>query len=326
MAYRFKLNEDLQHGVRRIAVEQIEKALAAPHGKTDRPVWVHETRKCLKRTRSLLRLVREGLGERAWRDHNSELRRIANKLGGLRDSHVAHETLRTLAAGGDADFQEASAWLEQRLGKGTDRKVIVSNRAAAGIVTAAIGRLEKARDRLAKVDVSGELTSALAGGVAQTQRTSRTALLQLQAEPTDEHLHELRKAVQTYQRQQALVQAAWPELQGIRVETARACAQLLGEAQDLAVLAGLAKQLCADGNDDDRDHADRLVEACQARQAEIRRRAVPVARRLLATKPKAAARDFTINWGAAVKLAAIGEDAVVPEEPPAPAVPDRVAA
>ena len=309
MAYRFKLKEDLQHGVRRIAVEQIEKALAAPHGKSDRAVWVHETRKCLKRVRSLLRLVRVGLGERAWREHNSELRRIANKLSGLRDGHVARVTLQDLAAAGEGDLREAAQWLEQAVAKGGAGKGGINDRAAGGIVTAAIGQLEKARDRLGKLDVAGELTSVVAAGIAQSQETAGKALAHLEADPTDEHLHELRKAVQIYQRQQALVQAAWPELQGIRIETARACAQLLGEAQDLAVLAGLAKRQGADGDDDDRARAEQLLEACQSRQATIRQRALPVVRRLLAPKPKAAAREFARNWDAAIELASIGDEA-----------------
>ena len=71
MGYRFKLKEGLREGVRRIAAEQIEKMLGAPHKGNDRVAWVHETRKTMKRTRALLRCVRSGLADGVFREENA---------------------------------------------------------------------------------------------------------------------------------------------------------------------------------------------------------------------------------------------------------------
>ena len=52
MTYRLNLNVSLESNVRRIAREQIDYVLA-PSASGD-AVWVHKTRKCLKRLRAML--------------------------------------------------------------------------------------------------------------------------------------------------------------------------------------------------------------------------------------------------------------------------------
>lgn len=304
MAYRFKLKEDLQDGVRRIAVEQIDKALSAPHGKADRVGWVHETRKSLKRLRSLLRLVRSGLGERAWREENGALRLIARNLSGLRDQDVLRQTMLGLANHSGKDLDAAIAWLELSLGKDAGRRKSPDERSAAATIASAIADLRMVRDRLAEIDVAGDLPAVLAKGLVDCQRAGRGALARLEADACDDNLHELRKCVQIYQRHHTLVQAAWPELQAVRTGQARQCAQLLGEAQDLAVLASLVKAQRNDAEDEQRDLAEHLLTACRLRQAELRDGVLPAVHRLLALRPKAAGAELEACWPAALALAA----------------------
>lgn len=307
MAYRFKLREDLQDGVRRIAVEQLEKALAAPNGKADRVEWVHETRKALKRTRSLLRVVREGLGDERWREENAALRLIAGRLSRLRDRDVLLQTLDNFAADGGADLAEAMAWLATSLDKGRKRAA-APEKSATATVGKAIAALAKARGRLARIDIDGHLPEVLALGLARCQRTGRTALARLELDPSPENLHELRKSVQTFQRQHALAAAAWPEAQAVRVETARASAQMLGQAQDLSVLAGAVKAHRGSTRRE-RALAERILEASRTKQAELREAVLPTVARLMALKPKAAAEELVTCWNAALAIAAAGVDA-----------------
>ena len=49
MAYRFDLDETLEDGVRRIALSQIDRAMAELKA-VDRATAVHDTRKAMKRT------------------------------------------------------------------------------------------------------------------------------------------------------------------------------------------------------------------------------------------------------------------------------------
>lgn len=311
MAYRFKLKEELQDGVRRIAVEQIEKALSAPNGKSDRVVWVHETRKSLKRLRSLLRLVRAGLGERAWREENGALRLIARNLSGQRDRDVLRQTMAALTEHAGAGLDDAVDWLEASLAKEAPRRKSPDERSAAAAIAGAIADLGAAHERLSRIDLHGSLADVVAQGLVRAQRTGRMALARLEADATDDNLHELRKSVQIYQRQHGLIQAAWPELQAVRVATARACAQRLGEAQDLAVLASVVKAERDAAGDDKRDVANRLLSACRHRHGELREGVLPVVHRLLALRPKAAGAEFAACWGAAIVLGGTNTVALV---------------
>ncbi len=301
MAYRFKLKEDLRDGVRRIATGQIDRALAAPHAGDKRAGWVHDTRKALKRTRALLRCVREGLGDKAFRDENAALRLIAGNLSSLRDHDVMADTIGRLTGQND-ELDEALCWLGGVLTDPAVSKVAPSARSATATVRQALKELAKARSRLEKLEVSGEIADIVAAGVRACQRTGRDSLSRLAADPSDENVHELRKAVQTYQRQQTLVLAVWPEQQGVRIEAARRLSQLLGEAQDLAVLGATAQAQVKDAAQ--KALADHIIAACRARQAELREVAMPLAFRLFALRPKAAAAELAAGWRAAIDLAA----------------------
>ena len=96
MAFRFKLGEPFEEGVRRIAVEQIERAQNELQAKGDHAVAVHETRKALKRLRALLRLVRPAMGDDVFKQENAQLREIGLSLSGARDRHVLLETVNKL--------------------------------------------------------------------------------------------------------------------------------------------------------------------------------------------------------------------------------------
>ena len=314
MAYRFKLKEDLQDGVRRIATEQVDRALAAPHAGDKRAVWVHDTRKALKRTRALLRCVRDGLGDKVFREENAALRLIAGNLSSLRDRDVMTATMAGLA-GTDDRLDGALAWLAEAIAdpSSSQPSAAAPSRSAATAVRQAVKSLEKARGRLAKLAVAGELADVVAAGVRTCQRKGQDALARLATEPSDENVHELRKAVQTYQRQQTLVQAVWPEMQGVRIQTARQLSQILGEAQDLAVLAATAGAQ-GQGGTKDGVRAEQIIAACRGRQTELREIAMPMATRLLALRPRAAAVELAAGWRAAIELAAAPAKVTVADE------------
>jgi CHAD domain-containing protein len=79
--------------------EQIERAISEL-GRTPplRDVSVHEARKELKRARSALRLLRDAIGETAYRRVNERLRDAARPLARVRDAKVLIEVVETLRA------------------------------------------------------------------------------------------------------------------------------------------------------------------------------------------------------------------------------------
>ena len=301
MAYKLKLKQSLRDGVRRIAADQLDKALTEPANEAERAVWVHETRKSLKRTRALLRLVRTGLDPATWEAENGALRDIARSLSPMRDRDILRQVLAGVAADGDAALVAAigrcRAWLEA-----SDEQA-VSSTDSAQLLADARTQLVAARDRLARLSVEGELAEVLAEGIAGGQRRGARALAQVEAEPSAENLHDLRKAVQTTWRHMVLVQAAWPDVMAARGAAARQLAQLLGEVQDFAVLATAAKPPRGSVAGVRRDAA-LIVAACRSGQLARQTVAIPAAARLFACPPKSAGREIAACWQASVLMAA----------------------
>ena len=102
MTYRFKLQEPIGQGVRRVGLEQIEIAAAKLADKGDISTAIHDARRCLKRLRALLRLIEPGLAEGLYRREAARLAGIGRLLAGARDLHVMQQTLGKLTRRFDA--------------------------------------------------------------------------------------------------------------------------------------------------------------------------------------------------------------------------------
>src|SRR5262249_36140283 len=99
MSFELKPNETLRKGILRIARKQMDKALeqlTGPH-KGSRDEAVHEARKCFKKVRAGLRLVRPLIGEKAFREENVCFRDAGRPLTEVRDARIFIETLDHLA-------------------------------------------------------------------------------------------------------------------------------------------------------------------------------------------------------------------------------------
>ena len=78
--------------------EQIDQAVALLSDPKDPHRSVHESRKCLKRVRALLRLARPALQPETFRSENRRFRDIARALSAARDSQAMLESLAKLEA------------------------------------------------------------------------------------------------------------------------------------------------------------------------------------------------------------------------------------
>ncbi len=307
MAYRFRLKEPLESGMRRIAGEQLDAALKArPLDDTALASWVHETRKGLKRIRALLRLVQTGLDIAERRALNAELRRIGRLLSPLRDRHVLASTVQTLTAESPAPhLARAANWLQKKLilEPGLPHLPLDPGDALSDEerISAALESLEAAHERLQQVRAKGRLVDVAAEGLAKSHRTARRALAIAEDTRTDEAMHDLRKALQTSWRHAKLLAAAWPEVAEIRIATAREVSQVLGTVQDLAVLAAVATKSATTPRE--ADHAATLGAAADERQKHLYAQAFPLADRLLALPPSLVADEFTACWRASVRQA-----------------------
>src|SRR5688500_6219879 len=121
MAYRFEHDDEtVERGLRRIACEQIDRALEALELVDDRASAVHDVRKCCKRLRGLVRIVRTRFD--GYEAEDRFFRNTARLLGGLRDQEVLLETFETLVDMLGKEREGASyARLRRELGRPKDQ-------------------------------------------------------------------------------------------------------------------------------------------------------------------------------------------------------------
>ncbi len=100
MGYRFKRDESVTAGVRRIAREELDTVVAQlGHAQSkNRDEAIHEARKSVKKVRALLRLVQPEMGD-AYREETRTLREAGRKLSELRDASSVIESLEKLQQG-----------------------------------------------------------------------------------------------------------------------------------------------------------------------------------------------------------------------------------
>ena len=288
MPYRFKLDESVRKGFRRMAREQLELAVTELK-KTDAPVSsIHESRKALKRLRALIRCCAPALGTKAAHRHNAALRDISHILSGRRDADVMRESVDKLEARFGIDGVTALHGLRTSF----DAQLA----AAAGPLDAQtrekiISALMTERARITKVRFKGRGSEPVMQGLEASYRKGRAALKAAYKSPSDEDYHELRKAVQTHWRQMALLSRAWPEEFAARVAAAREISQLLGDDHDLAVLKFVAGSL-------PEAESDAICALCEQRQLELRGAAQFRSQRLFAERPSAFRERMTELWKA----------------------------
>lgn len=298
MAYRLKLGEPIGKGVRRIALEQLDRARASLDGGMEPALAVHDARKCLKRTRALLRLVRPALGEREFKLHAHRLRDIAQLLSSARDAHVARTTLAALEQ--HYPLSDAGDLEPLRSALAGEEGAEQAPNLSPDILEQALGALGEARDAIAGIEIAGRGFDPLARGLARSFYEFHAALDSIHPGSHDEDFHELRKHAQIHWRHVLLLRRAWPEWATVRAALARGLSDRLGEDHDLSVLRAKAAAI---------EMAPSLQAALETaiaeRQAVLRDRALVEAHRLAVDKPKGLARRLAGYWRGARTIRAL---------------------
>src|SRR5689334_6194542 len=121
MAYRFKLSESVAAGASRIGLEQIDLAEARLTSRDEPAAAIHDARRCLKRLRALLRLIRPALAGRAYRREADRLASIGRLLAEARDQFVMQQTLVKLESRfGSSKPKEIALKFAKLMGNGSE--------------------------------------------------------------------------------------------------------------------------------------------------------------------------------------------------------------
>jgi CHAD domain-containing protein len=295
MAFELKPGESLRKDVRRMVRNQIDEALehlAGPHQET-RDEAVHEARKCFKKIRAVLRLVRPTIGEKKYTRENVCFRDAARPLTQVRDARIFIETLDGLAEHFKEHVRGRSfAGVRQELQNNlrTVRRQVLEEQDAFAVVAEAV---RQAHGRIKSWAKLPDRWSAIGDGLKEEYRRACDAFAAA-ANPTIESLHEWRKQAKYLRYQLEILRPVWPERMEELANEADRMGELLGDDHDLAAL----RQMLTADPARFGDAADRevLLALIDRRRAELEQEAFLLGRRFFGEKPREFARRLKGYW------------------------------
>lgn len=273
--------------LQQFALTQIDLAIAyLTDPKRNPDEAIHETRRCMKRVRALLRLVKAQLPATLYDRENLYLRNIARQLTKLRDAAVMAETLAGLQKEFPSQLSRRD-WrtLKTELATAQRRAKLDKKKRMASVAL----RLRTARTRVEKWSLEFDESAVLQQGLRKTYRRGRRAMEAAMEEPTAENFHEWRKQVNHLRHQLQLLQTL--KLGKVKhvLREFKSLAEQLGRKNDLAVLA---QQFARRSSAATKPIHTTLQTLLDAREAVFTAAAEQSGQRLYARKFKAYAQQF----------------------------------
>jgi CHAD domain-containing protein len=249
--------EQLAPGLKRLGIGAIDEAIQGFYdGEEVFGEAVHTARKSMKRIRSLLRLVRDEIGDKVYRFENAWIRDTARLVSDVRASAVlvkGAEEIRDLYGPllVEGTFDEVVERLRARRDHMEERAM-----EDPAIVPRVVSNLERARGRYESWPTDPDARTvygiglrhryrAVGPGVRATHTRGRQEMVAAYREASPASFHRWRKSVKYLQHQLEILTPLWPEVMIGMAITLNRIADLLGQDHDLAELL----QLLADRPD-----------------------------------------------------------------------------
>jgi len=283
MSFRLDLDKKPVATARKTLAKRLAKA-AERERQDDAVAALHEARKDLKKSRSLLRILRPAMGDDLYAREMASLREIAQALSGARDAEVLPVAFARLRADYPSEVPEAAyTALEARLAD--EARAIDGSRSLAGQSAGLGAASRRVREwplqQLSWDDVAAQLEA--------TFRRGRKAMRGARRQPSDENLHEWRKRVKDLLYQLRLLEAAWPGIIEAHAAQSHRLADLLGDDHDLAVLRSVLCESTGAGAESAQP-VEPLVTVVERRRLELQAEAWLLGMRIYGEGPKALRR------------------------------------
>lgn len=273
MGFELCQNEKIGDGLRRIAHEQVERAMRsiAQHADSASTVW--EVRKHLKKTRAVMRCALAALDEDAFQKANHQLRDVAAKLSRTRDSAVWLERLGELSGNVSRRCTRTRALLKAEE-EHANADALKSLREAAR----SLKEIESDLEALPwpELDWDGWMN-----GVRSVYKRGRRAFRDASRTGSTECLHEWRKRSKDLMYLLRLIESAERGALGELARQVKTLSELTGEDHDFAMLC---EKLAA--REEIGDERDLLLPLIRERRAELQQAALFLGERFYAPKPR----------------------------------------
>lgn len=292
MTYRLKPDEPLPTGIKRIATEQIEKAIKELSATDELGVdeAVHQARKRLKKTRAVVRLVRDRLGSEIYKQENARFRDLARNLAKLRDANVQIETLDNLTD----HFAETVApetFTDMRRELRVDYRQEYQRVINEDIITSVKNQLKDTKSNIADWEIDSDDWSAISPSLKRVYKRGYKGLHRAISEPSTENLHEWRKRVKYLRYQLRILRPLWTEMMKEWIDRTHDLSDYLGEDHDLAVLTEFTSS--QPERFEGENTLDTLIALGDRRRTELQSSAIVLGKRIYTEKPK----DFVDRLG-----------------------------
>lgn len=281
MAFAFKQSSGVAGQVRAIAIEQIDKALQAVVSNDDFDTTVHTLRKACKKLRALLKLVRPAFED--YESENAAIKAIADQFSVARDAAVMVETLSRLAEPTAGPVLER---LEERA------RHLRSQMGEEALLASARAQLEDLHQSALDWRFGASGRAIVLPGLRKSYSRFRKGFTQASEKGDSETIHEWRKATKTHWYHARLFEPAAPDALGGAVVYLEKLGTMLGDHQNLAVLANWIDTNISSGD----DALEGLRATIAARELELARASLALGGQFVVEKPSALAQRFEQYW------------------------------
>ena len=290
MAYCFTSHETVSEGVKRIALEQLDKAieqLQLPIKNWDEAI--HDVRVSCKKLRALLRLALGNKNDPVRTHEKAYFRDAGKRLSDVRDTTAMIEAFDKLTKRYAHQLSpDAFSKLRRPFIRSHREQKSKRHKAMRDVAR----MLESARSRVTDWRIDGEGFSALRPGLKRTYERGRARLARVQDKPSIENLHEWRKRVKDLGYQVRLIKPIWPETLDDLADELERLADYLSENHDLAIL----RQTVHQDPSEDRTQLEVLVAMIDHSRAELEVEARRLGERIYLENSSAFAHRFEVYW------------------------------
>jgi CHAD domain-containing protein len=160
----------------RVAAGRAEAALERLRGigsGGETPEAIHGARKDMKKLRTALRLVRDRLPKKAYREQNRRFRDASRELSSARDAEVKLETLEALAERDELPGQAVASW---RLILASEREAATSAARDEPALERAITLIEAGLEAIEAWPLSGDSWAVIGDGIQRAYARGRRAM------------------------------------------------------------------------------------------------------------------------------------------------------
>jgi len=290
MSYRFKSDEALADGLKRIFYEEVQSALEeTQRSARKRGEAVHEFRKHLKKLRGALRLAADEVGKARYKREDRCVREIAKVVSDLRDAHVRLQTVIQLR---EKFRAKAFGRVFQRIEALLALEADSFSAATAGWEKQVVRKLKALEKRLVKWRLQGIGWKQICGAVTDTYRRGRNLLAEALKKPKPENFHSWRREVKELWYQLRLLAPLNRVVLEAIARDARTLGELLGQQHDFIFLLSRLDQERSD--ESMQSERVRLEKIIRKRCKKLQRDASELGRRFYAEAPKAFAKRISI--------------------------------